>query len=252
MKKILFLFIILFSLNTFASLRGDCPSYESEYGKDCFLDLNQEPVLKIIKEDLEDSNLLGNIHFKPQKNKPDYIYYQNGNIFAKTAYQNFKKTGFQEFFYPNQNLLARIPYQNDIIDGAVQVFYIDGTLKMTVTYQMGKKINTGKMFYQNGNLALTENYQNGLITGIQHKYYSNGNLQSTLSYQNGILNGPAKLFYNNGNILADLIFSEGKITQNICYTPLGEQSFLNNIGLYKLQYGMQPIECFKEFEAEAY
>ena len=252
MKKILFIVLCLLNFPSSANLRGNCPSYESEYGKNCFLDLNQVPILQMIKTDLESSNLLGNIKYTPTANQIDYIYYQNENIFAKTPYQNFKKNGVQEFFYSNQNLLASIPYQNDIINGLVQVFYIDGSTKMKVTYLNSKKTGTGFMFYPNGNTSLKETYKNGLIHGIQYQYYYDGALQSSLSFKNGILNGPSKLYYENGDILATLIFENGNLIQNICYTPLGEQSSLNQIDLYKLKYGMRPINCFIFSEAQNY
>ena len=252
MKKILFFAVCLLSFPLYANLRGNCPSYESEYGKNYLLDLNQKPILQMVKNDLEGSNLLGNITYTPKENQIDYLYYQNNNIFAKTPYQNFQKNGTQEYFYSNQNLLASIPYQNDIINGLVQVFYIDGSTKMKVTYLNGKKIGTGLMLFPNGNTALKETYQNGHINGIQYQYYYGGNLQSSLSFKNGILDGPTKLYYENGDILATLIFEKGTLIQNICYTPLGEQSSLNQIELYKLKYGMRPINCFIFSEAQNY
>lgn len=252
MKTLLFITFCLLNLPLYASLRGNCPSYESEYGNNCLLDLNQIPILQLVKDDLEESNLLGNIEYTPKENQIDYIYYQNGNIFAKTPYQNFKKNGIQEFFYSNQNLLASIPYQNDMISGDIQVFYIDGSIKMKVTYQNGKKIGTGLMFFPNGNTALKETYQNGFINGMQYQYYPAGNMQSTLSYTNGILDGPAKLYYENGDVLASLIFENGNLVQNICYTPMGERSTLNQIDLYKLKFGMRPINCFTISEALNY
>ncbi len=252
MKKILFLLSLFNSFSAYSSLRGGCPSYESEYGVGYLQDLTQTPVLAMIKDDLESSNLLGNIHFTPYQNQTDYIYYQNGNIFSKTPFQNFKKNGVQEFFYENQNLLSSIPYQNDQINGTVRVFYIDGSIKMTLTYQNGKKIGTGEMFFQNGQTMLKESYQDGKINGIQYQYYPNGILQSSISYKNGIFNGPSKLYYMNGDVLASLLFENGEIVQNICYPVLGEQSQLNDIALYKLKFGMRPINCFSASEALNY
>ena len=252
MKKLLFLILCFTGFSSFASQRGGCPSYESEYGQNYFQDLNQLPILQMVKNDLEESNLLGNIVYLPKENQIDYLYYQNGNIFAKTPYQNFKKNGPQEFFYSNQNLLISIPYQNDIINGMVQAFYIDGSTKLKVTYLNGKKTGTGLMFYPNGNLALKETYQNGLIQGIQYQYYPDATVQSILSFNNGVLNGPSKLYYENGDILATLIFENGVLVQNICYTPLGEQSSLNQIALFKLKYGMRPINCFVMSESQNY
>lgn len=253
MKKFILLFLCFSHLSANAiSLRGDCPSYAAEYGNDVFFDLNQQPILKMVKDDLEESNLLGNINQTPGNNNTVYIYYQNGNIFSKTPYQNFQKNGIQSFFYMNKNSLASIPFQNNLIHGSVQVFYIDGSIKMNVTYQNGIKIGTGYMYYQNGNIQLKENYQNGAINGTQYQYYPNGETQSVLTYSNGVLNGPVKLYYENGDVLANLIFDNGILTQNICYTPLGERSQLNNIALYKLKFGMRPIECFSFSEALAY
>ena len=61
MKKIGFLCLCLLYLPAHASLRGDCPSYEAMYGNDTLYDLTSHPVLELVKEDMEKSNLLGNI-----------------------------------------------------------------------------------------------------------------------------------------------------------------------------------------------
>ena len=84
------------------------------------------------------------------------------------------------------------------------------------------------------------------------QFYDNGTLQSSISYHQGIMDGPATLYYPNTNLLEELLFKEGNVVENICYTEVNQTSHLNNIGLFKLKYGMRPIDCFYNSEALAY
>lgn len=246
MQKALYILIISFFLTTpvFANDRGACIPYFAEYGENVLYDLNQVPVLEMVKNDLEKSNLLGNIPSAPQGDAVQKLFYQNGSLFMETPFLNGKKNGIQKIYYNNQNLLTQINYVDDQINGDVTVYYSNGNVKMTVTYQNGQKTGSGKMFYWNGNLQLVENYQNGLLEGVQTQYYEDGmTVQSIIPYTQGIINGTVKLYYSDATVLAIVAFEQGIVTSNTCYTKVSQQSSLNKIGLYKLQNGMRPIYC---------
>lgn len=247
MKKVFFILLCFFlsSFNTYASDRGPCVSYESEYGKDILYDLNEVPILEAVKTDLEKANLLGNLPSSlNQGTSIQKIFYQDGSLLMETPFLNNKKNGSQKIYYDNQNLLAQVPYVNGLIHGDMTVYYSNGNIKMSIAYQNGKRTGTGKMFYENGNIQLSETYQNGLREGVQTQYYSDGmTIQSVIPYKDGKINGTVKLYYPDTTTLAIVEFDQGNVVSNMCYTKMSQTSSLNQIALYKLRNGMRPIYC---------
>lgn len=215
------------------------------YGPDTPVDLNQESILKNVRNDLIESDLLGSIpsfSFSGTGHQT-LSYLSSGNLLFDITYVNGKKNGMAFFYYANGNILARIPYYNDQINGTFELFYNNGTLKMSVTYENGLKTGTGKMFYNDGTLQLTETYANGLVNGIQKKFYQDGNPLAFISYTNGLLDNESQFFYNNGTLLAKPVFQKGSLVSGVCYGPNGNISHLNDIEIYKIKNSMLPIEC---------
>ena len=61
MKKYIVLIVFLLNNFAFAQPLSECIPYDILYGNELIFDLNQEPILKTLKQDLAQSNLLGNI-----------------------------------------------------------------------------------------------------------------------------------------------------------------------------------------------
>ncbi len=278
MKKILCTSFLFLSLTAIAQPVGDCVPYSVLYGDEIIFDLNQKPILETIKSDLMDSDLLGNIPsfnlFKTStvsmnypngdlmvsfQNNPvitqgiQHIYYENGNLMTSIPYSNAMKSGTQKIYYNNGVLMASIPYASDLIDGELRSYYWNGNTKMRQLFNQGVPINMGQMYHQNGNLQLVQSYQNGVVDGVQTQYYGDGQtIQSVIPYENGLINGTVRLYYPDSVLLGELNFNNGKIVTNTCYTPVGQTSQLNAIGIYNLINGVRPIECPYQIENDVF
>lgn len=274
MKKFLFLAGLLFIKTALAQPTCEGLPYSVLYGDNVVIyDLNQKPLLEPLRQELEQSDLLGNLpSFKlfqdsfeaqsyPDGNQlvsfqimPDStqgiqnIFYENGNLFTTIPFENNLKSGTQKIYYDNGILFAEIPYTSDKIDGELITYHSNGNMKMEQSYHNNVPVNTGKMFHSNGNVQLIQSYQNGLINGTQIQYYINGIIQSIIPYSNGIINGIVRLYYPDSTLLAEINYLNGKVISNKCFTPVGQVSKLNAIGIYQLENGIRPIKCFYQNE----
>lgn len=248
------LFFMLFCSDLMASDRGDCYSYASAYGANAFYDLNNQPILNDIKDDLARSNLLGNLDsFDPPQNGILRVFYKNGDIFMVEPFSNGMPNGVKKFFYKTGDILAKIPYENGVISGSVFVFHKNGNLKMKAVFQNGEIVGDALMFHSNGNLSLKETYVSGKRHGQQLQYYDDGEtLQSSIPYQNGLISGTARLFYNSSLPLAILEFKNNQLLSNVCFTKRNVPSKLNGIEIFKLFNGMRPIFCTSKNEPGDY
>ena len=268
MKKYLLIFSMFFLRVAFAQPLSECPPYSVLYGNDIIFALNQKPLLASLKQDLNNSDLLGNIPsfslFKQSTHTQSYpngnrllsfqlmpdsnqgiqnIFYENGNLFTAIPFENNLKSGTQKIYYQNGLLFAEIPYTSDQIDGELIVYHIDGTIKMKQSFNQGIPIGTGYMYHSNGNPQLVQSYQNGLINGTQTYYYTDGTVQSVLPYSNGIISGTARVYYPDSTLLAEIQYKNNQIISNKCYTSVGQISKLNAVGIYQLENNIYPIEC---------
>ncbi len=239
MKKSLLFLCVMYASQSLANNRGACLPYSALYGDEAFYDLYNEPILQMTNTDLSKANLLGNINTEKEK-----IFYSGNDLFMYTPRSNGMKNGVQKIYYKSGVLLAKIPYRNDMLQGDVEVYYPSTNIKMHQSYDNNLPINTGKMYFENGNIALTQNYQNGQIDGIQTRYFHDGNqIESTISYSNGTLNGNSKIYYETNELLAEVNFQDDVIISNTCYDKYRNQASLNQMGLYKVKWGMRPIYC---------
>lgn len=268
MKKLLFLAGLLFFKTALAQPTCEGLPYSVLYGDDVIYDLNQRPLLESLRQELEDSDLLGNLpsfklfvdSFEPQSYPNgnqlvsfqiapystqgiQNIFYENGNLFTTIPFKNNLKSGTQKVYYNNGTLFAEIPYTSDEIDGELITYHSDGNVKMKQSFNHNVPVNTGKMFHSNGNVQLIQAYQNGLINGTQIQYYINGIIQSIIPYSNGVINGTVRLYYPDSTLLAEIDYLNGKVVSNKCFTPVGQISKLNAIGIYQLENGIRPIGC---------
>lgn len=265
-----FLFLLItFPQFSYAEPFGDCLPYPVLYGNEIIYDLNQKPILNLIKSDLKTSNLLGRLPsfdlFQTTQTNQYYpngdlmvnfqfneatqsgqqnIFYENGNLMSVIPFSNNLKNGTQKIYYRNGPIMATIPYVNGLLNGQIKTYYPNGNMQMKQSYLNNNPVDTGEMFYDNGSVQLTQSYQNGKIQGTQMQYYNDGEtVQAQLEYTNGILNGTARLYYNNTALLGTVIFENGKPISYPCQTQTGQQSTFDNMALYQIQNGMYPIEC---------
>lgn len=272
MKYIIFFFYLLTYSSLYAEPISDCVPYDLLYDKNPIYNLEQKPLLSILKNDLKQSALYGNIPafdlFKTnkttlyypngnvmvyfQENADEsgiqYIYYENGNIMTQIPFSDNMRNGIQKIYYQNGILAGLLPYQNDVLNGTVITYHINGNMQMRQSYQNNIKVNGGQMYHANGNLHISQVTQNGKTNGIKTMYYTDGILQAQIPYKNGLFQGDVKLYYPTGEILAVLTFQNNEIVKNVCYTSFGQQSSLNRAEIYKLQNGMFPIQCYYQQE----
>ncbi|MBQ3117344.1 MAG: toxin-antitoxin system YwqK family antitoxin [Alphaproteobacteria bacterium] len=265
-----FLFLLtVFPLFSHAEPFGDCIPYPVLYGKDIIYDLNQKPILSLIESDLKISNLLGripsfNLFQQTQENQyypngdlmvnfqfnestqsgVQNIFYENGNLMSVIPFSNNLINGTQKIYYRNGPIMATIPYVNGLLNGQLKTYYPNGNIQMKQSYLNNRPIDTGEMFYDNGSLQLIQSYQNGKIQGTQLQYYNDGEtVQAQMEYTAGILNGTTRLYYNNNALLGTVVFENGNPVSNTCQTQTGQQSTFDNLALYQIQNGMQPVKC---------
>ena len=274
MKSLFILGICILTYPAFAEPFGSCPPYSALYGDNILYDLNHQPILALLNNDLKMSNLLGNIPsfdlFKTTQNNVLYpngdvmvsfqsngtpisgtqnIFYENGNLMASIPYENGQKNGSLKLYYANGVLMASVPYTNDMINGSLITYYKNSNMQMRQTYENNVPVGRGEMYYDNGNLQLTQNYQNGKIQGLQMQFYEDGvTVQSEIFFSNGVMNQTARLFYFDSAPLAVIELNNGQIVSNVRYTNVGEQATLNRVEIYKFLNGMRPINCFYQSE----
>lgn len=267
--KYAFLFCLLSHLAWGQPFSESVP-YNILYGDWLWRDLNQQPLLASMKQELANSDLLGNLPsfdlFKKDTNQrtypngnrllsfdinnpdlPDgiqYIYYENGNIMARIPFKNNLKSGTLRIYYPNAVLFAEIPYQADQMNGTLQTYYPMGTLKMEQPFENNRPVQTGKMFHSDGSLQLEQSYENGFANGAQTQYYNDGvTVQSVIPYKEGWIDGTVWLYYPDSTPLAEVTYQNKSIISNKCWTSVGQVSELNQIGIYQLENGIRPIQC---------
>ncbi len=247
---------------------GSCPPYTILYGKEIIFDLTEKPILSTIERDLAHSDLLGNMPsfnlFKSstetqlypngdtlvsfQTNQPNQgtqnIFYEDGNLMTSIPYSDNVKSGEQKIYYANGILMATIPFNDDLIDGELLVYHSNGNVKMRQFFNQGTPAGTAEMYHPNGNLQVLQTYQDGVINGVQTQYYDDGQTtQSIIPYSNGLINGTVQLYYPNTVLLAEVNYANGKPLSNVCYTPAGQKSQLNALGLHNIENGVRPIVC---------
>lgn len=273
MKKFLMLYFCFFvSIASHAEPISDGIPYHLLYDKNPIYNLEQKPLLSILKNDLKESVLYGNMPdfemFKTNRTLQyypngsvmvnfqinadnsgiQYVYYENGNVMTQIPFTNNARNGNQKIYYQNGILAGILPYQNDMLNGTVITYHINGNIQMRQTYQNNIRVNGGQMYHSNGNLHISQITQNGKTNGIKTMYYADGVLQAQIPYQNGVIEGDVQLYYPTGETLAILTFQNDTVIKNVCYTTFGQQATLNRAEIYKLKNGLFPINCYYQQE----
>ena len=120
-------------------------------------------------------------------------------------------------YYENGNLWIETPYQNGKVDGIVKEYYENGNLATEIPYKNGKIEGIEKWYYENGNLNIEIPFKNDKREGMVKWYYESGNLESEIPHKNDEAHGNLKYYTEDGKLLALLKAENGKITSGKCY-----------------------------------
>lgn len=91
----------------------------------------------------------------------DYLeYYESGQLYSKSTYDNGLRQGVKVLYYENGNKKSEMTYKDDEIEGIASYYNEDGTLKTTKTYIQsilhGEVIN-----FNHGKTTTSELYYDG-------------------------------------------------------------------------------------------
>ena len=169
MKKILLLFILLFSVNlSFAQFAGQIPQVtkynaekviDPEYGINMYDKLNFEIGGDSVRNDKKGYAFQGWVEDT----------YENGTVIHKGYYEDGHLKAYRNFF-PNGSI-ERIFKIVDFKHCNMQIFYSDGKIKSDVTYyETNAQIWTD--YYHNGQIEYTEENAKSMEYLIQRKSYA--------------------------------------------------------------------------------
>ena len=88
------------------------------------------------------------------------IYYENGNLFLESFFDNNKRTGCWKFYYENGTVAYQGNYLEDKKEGEWLIHDINGNLKIKEVFKNGKILEPN-YFYSNKQLLTDSNFKKG-------------------------------------------------------------------------------------------
>jgi len=113
-------------------------------------------------------------------------YYDNGDIFVKSAYKNGKLEGLGRTYYKNGQVEWEVNYINGKEEGNYKEYYKGGELKAEATFKDGKEVGVSKNYFKDGSLEKEYEVKNGILHGDYREYYPNGQLNVYAIYKDSI------------------------------------------------------------------
>ena len=68
-------------------------------------------------------------------------YYENGNLWYETPYENGVQHGVTKIYYKNGNLKYKTPFESNMRHGVEERYYENGNLQAQITYENGNIVS---------------------------------------------------------------------------------------------------------------
>jgi len=233
MKKIIFIFLGLFFINTISS--GQVSNEKILFVVDSIPVINDpEEGNDIIQSDVSDITVI--------KNK-DTLNFLNFGQFDGVTYiftKEYRNRSDSLKLIPSTKQMERknavFTYHNILYSGPFIDYYYSGRIQGDGFFLNGKVNGHRKQYYQNGKISVERNYKNGIENGYEIEYFEdgsikqkgefvegkengiwdmyfpNGQLKQRSNFINGEMNGESTVYYSTGKVLAVEITKNGKTT----------------------------------------
>jgi antitoxin component YwqK of YwqJK toxin-antitoxin module len=138
----------------------------------------KEQYLRVIRKDFTndpETYVIKTIRVDNGKNHGKYTeYYENGQIWIDTTYQNDQKHGKYTEYHKNGQIWIDTTYQNDQKHGKYTCYH-NGQILIDTTYQNGQKHGKYTEYHKNGQIWIDTTYQNDQKYG-KYICYHNGQI----------------------------------------------------------------------------
>lgn len=183
MKKIIFLFLIVFSFQIgFAQVEHVNQLYSNGKPKEV------------------------GTYVDGKKNGEYITYYENGNVRSYANYIFGKRQGVQKEFYKNGQLRSELECVNDVCHGISKTYYIDGKLESSSRNKNGVKDGKVVGYNKDGVLTVKEEWDNGKLVGESVYYYDSGQIRRRVVLDKKGNVKTTESYYENGkkNFFSDV------------------------------------------------
>lgn len=136
-------------------------------------------------------------------------FYESGDTFELSYYQDGKLEGPRWIYYENSNVEIEEYYQNDTLNGSYKSYYPSGALKRSMQFVKNSIVGTLKVYYENGQLKEEVSMKNNEENGPFVEYYKNGQKSWEGTYHNGPNErGMLVQFAENGDTIRKMMCDE--------------------------------------------
>jgi antitoxin component YwqK of YwqJK toxin-antitoxin module len=183
MKKIIFLFFIVFSFqNGFAQVEHVNQLYSNGKPKEV------------------------GTYVDGKKNGEYITYYENGNVRSYANYIFGKRQGIQKDYFSNGQLQHELECVNDVCHGISKTYYKDGKLQASSRNKNGVKDGKLVAYNKDGVLTVKEEWDNGKLVGESVYYYDSGQIRNRVVLDKKGNVKTTESYYENGkkNFFSDV------------------------------------------------
>lgn len=221
MRNLIFLLIVLCSINNFSQVNHDDGSFKEYYKSGS---LKTEGFYKnnnkfSVWKDYYESGQLKKVYTFNNLGQPTGIeqtFSKTGNLVSERTLASSGGLIYKHF-YDNGNLQVvhvSIPSENKkyfIKDGGYKEYYENGVLKIESFYIVNKLSGLWKNFYDTGEKEWEVQYVNDVKQGFYKRFYKNGQLMLEGTSSEGLKSGEEKQYDSIGNLVNTLNFKKGKL-----------------------------------------
>jgi antitoxin component YwqK of YwqJK toxin-antitoxin module len=221
MRNLIFLLIVLCSINNFSQVKHDDGSYKEYYKSGS---LKTEGFYKnnnkfSVWKDYYESGQLKKVYTFNNYGKPTGIeqtFSKTGNLLSERTLASSGGLLYKHY-YDNGNLqvvYVSIPSENKtyfIKNGGLKEYYENGVLEIESSYEGNKLSGLWKHFYDTGDKEWEVQYINDLKQGLYKRFYKNGQLMIEGTCSEGLKNGEEKQYDSIGNLVITLNYKKGKL-----------------------------------------
>lgn len=232
MKKIMLLFVCLFTVTAFAQVSTDNINKTDSQGRKQGIWKKYEKGKLVYEGQFKDNIPFGTFkYYHPNgklKSETEFqvgvhivrttIYHENGHKASEGMFVDQVKNG-EWRYYANTDTLIKIEnYLKGKRTGSWKTFSAEtGVLLEEISYSDGKMNGVHKTYYTDGTVSLEENYVNGKQNGKCTAYYPKQLVSSTGNMLNGFRVGNWDFYDVTGKLRSTMEYKDQKLLKTYVY-----------------------------------
>lgn len=194
MKKIIFLFLCLFSLVAFAQTASTDTNRTDAQGRKQGVWKKYEKGLLVYEGQFKDNVPYGIFKY----------YHTNGKLKSTSEFIQGVHQVKTVIYHENGHKASEGAFIDQVKDGTWNYYSNSDQLIKTENYAKGLKTGTWKTYSsENGVLLEEKNYYDNKLSGPHITYYTNGDVSLEENYINGKLNGTATSYYPKNKLISN-------------------------------------------------